>query len=44
MNKLVLCKKKHDKPEFDDLYKMLSDLEAFLDEDVDFNDDEWKEN
>ena len=44
MNKLDLSKKKHDKPEFDDLYKMLSDLEAFLDEDVDFNDDEWKEN
>ena len=44
MNKLDLSKKKHDKPEFDDLYKMLSDLEAFLDEDVDFNDDGWKEN
>ena len=44
MYKLDLSKKKHDKPEFDDLYKMLSDLEAFLDEDVDFNDDGWKEN
>ena len=42
MNKLEL--KKQSKPEFEELGKMLADLNEFLDEEVNFNDVGWSEN
>ena len=45
MNEMIkLNKQKHDKPEFDELSKMLSDLEGFLSEETDFNDKIWMKN
>ena len=41
MNKLEL--KKQSKPEFEELGKMLADLNEFLDEEANFNDVEWNE-
>ncbi|WP_458403772.1 gamma-glutamylcyclotransferase family protein [Methanobrevibacter sp.] len=44
MNMIKLKKQKHNEPEFDELYKMISDLEGFFEEDVDLNDKEYDEN
>jgi hypothetical protein len=44
MKMLKLERQKHNEPRFDELYQMLSDLEAFLDEDADRNDGNWSEN
>ena len=44
MKMIILNKQKHDEPEFDELYRMLSDLKDFLDEDANPNNREWREN
>ena len=44
MNMLILKKQKHNEPEFDELYKMLSDLNDFLNEDANPKDKQWNEN
>ena len=36
MNMLVLKRQKHDEPRLDELSKIISDLETFLEEAVDF--------
>lgn len=42
--KMILKKQKHNEPEFDGLYRMLSDLKDFLNEDANPKDDGWTEN
>lgn len=44
MKMIILKKQSHNAPYFDELYRMLSDLRQFLDEEVDFNDEVWNEN
>ena len=44
MKMIQLNKQKYNKPEFDELYKMLSDLNEFLDEDANINDKDWIKN
>ena len=44
MKMIILNKQKHDEPEFDELYRMLSDLKDFLDEDANPENREWREN
>ncbi|WP_407375606.1 gamma-glutamylcyclotransferase [Methanobrevibacter sp.] len=44
MNMIKLEKISHKKPEFDELYKMLSDLKDFLNEDADPNDKDYLKN
>lgn len=44
MNMLKLNRQEHEKPEFDELYKMLSDLNDFLNEDANLNDKDWNKN
>ena len=38
MNMLILKKQKHNEPRFDELFKMISDLNDFLNEDANPND------
>ena len=44
MNMLNLKKIDHNKPDFDELYRMLSELKSFLNEDANFADESWAEN
>ena len=44
MNMLVFKRQKHDEPRLDELSKIISDLETFLEEEVDFRDIGWKKN
>ena len=44
MKRIILNKQRHNEPEFDELYMMLSDLNDFLDEDANQNNEVWKEN
>ncbi len=44
MKILKLKKQKHNEPKFDELDKMLCDLDAFFNEDAKPNDKEWKKN
>ena len=44
MKLLKLKRQKHDEPEFDELSEMLFGLNAFLDEEMNFNDSDWNEN
>ncbi len=44
MKILKLNKQQHDEPKFDELNKMLSDLNEFLNEDAKLNDKHWNEN
>ena len=44
MNMLKLKKINHNKPDFDELYRMISELENFLDEEANFDDEAWCEN
>ena len=44
MKMIQFNKQKYNKPEFDELYKMLSDLNEFLDEDANINDKDWIKN
>lgn len=44
MKLVKLEKQKHNKPKFDELSKMITDLEEFLNEDVDFKDKQWLKN
>jgi gamma-glutamylcyclotransferase (GGCT)/AIG2-like uncharacterized protein YtfP len=41
---LVFNRQKHDEPRLDELSKLISDLETFLEEEVDFRDIGWKKN
>lgn len=43
MKLLKLKRQKHDEPEFDELSEMLFGLNAFLDEEMNFNDSDWNE-
>lgn len=40
----LILKKQKNKPKFDELFKMITDLKDFLDEEADFKDDAWKKN
>ena len=44
MKMIILNKQKHNEPEFDELYRMLSDLKDFLNEDANQNNEKWREN
>ena len=44
MQMIILKKQKHDEPKFDELFKMISDLKEFLDEDANPNDLLWNKN
>ena len=44
MNMLILKKQKHNEPRFDELFKMISDLNDFLNEDANPNDKLWNKN
>lgn len=44
MQLILLKRQSHDRPDIDDLYRMRSELESFLSEEVDFNDRTWREN
>jgi gamma-glutamylcyclotransferase (GGCT)/AIG2-like uncharacterized protein YtfP len=44
MKMIILNKQKHNEPEFDELYMMLSDLKDFLNEDANPNDKQWNKN
>lgn len=44
MNILTLIKQDHNKPDLDELYRMVSDLENFFNEEIKLNDENWNKN